>query len=90
MVKTIYFQDVNTGRIVRKREDAFALEYISKNAEEWIVTGQDHPYEREYYLGEGNSCLFDISEEEAYHTIKLWGLEELFYKVPNQNNGGLL
>ena len=90
MVKTIYFKDVDTDRIVRKRENEFALEYIFPNADGWVMTEQDHSYEREYYLGEGNTCLFDVSEEEAYNTVKQWGLEDLFYKIPEENNGGAL
>lgn len=90
MVKTIYFKDVNSDRIVRKRENEFALEFIFQNADGWAMTEKDHSYEREYYFGEGNTCLFDISEEEAYNTVKQWGLENLFYIAPEENNGGEL
>ena len=88
MNHTIYFKDVNTGRIVRKREDEIALEYIFPNAKGWTLTEKDHSYEREYYLGEGNTSLFDISEEEAYAVIKKWGLEDLFYQIPKEALGG--
>ena len=67
-----YFRDVDKGRIVRTVDDSFRLEYLSKGADSWTRTEHDHPYEREYWLGEGNCCLFDISEEEALKIINSW------------------
>lgn len=84
MERTIYFKDVDNGFIVRKRESEFALEYLFPNAEKWELTEPDSPYEREYYLGEGNTCLFDITEGEAYNIVESWGLGDLFYVVPER------
>ena len=79
-MSTIYFKDSDyNDRIIRKREEEIALEYIFPNADGWVMTEKDHTYERSYYFGQGRDCLFSISEEDAYNTVKQWGLEDLFY-----------
>ncbi|MBQ9976277.1 MAG: hypothetical protein IJP16_07175 [Clostridia bacterium] len=65
----IYFRDANTGFIVRKPDEGMHLEYTYDDFSNWIQTEPDSSYEREYWLGEGNSCLFDITEEEAIAII---------------------
>lgn len=65
----IYFRDVNTGFIVRKPDEGMHLEYTYDDFSNWTQTEPDSLYEREYWLGEGNSCLFDITEEEAVAII---------------------
>lgn len=65
----IYFRDVNTGFIVRKPDEGMHLEYTYDDFSNWTQTEPDSSYEREYWLGEGNSCLFDITEEEAVAII---------------------
>ena len=67
-----YYRDVDTGRIVRKLEDSIHLEYIFKGSTDWIKTKYNDSYEREYWFGEGNTCLFDISEEDAMSIIASW------------------
>ena len=67
-----YYKDVDKCRIVRTVQDSFRMEYIFEGASEWIKTEHDHPYEREHWLGEGNCCLYDISEEEAAKVILSW------------------
>ena len=67
-----YYRDVDRGRIVRKPEEGMHLEYIFKGATDWIKTTYNHSYEREYWFGEGNTCLFDISEEDAMSIIASW------------------
>lgn len=41
------------------------LEYTYDDFSEWTRTEPDSSYEREYWFGEGDTCLFDITEEEA-------------------------
>ncbi len=67
-----YFRDVDKGNIVRKPEEGMYLEYISKDNPEWTRTKPNSSYEREYWLGEGNTCLFDLSEVEAERIIQSW------------------
>jgi len=71
-----YFRDVDTGNIVRKKEEKFELEYIQKNILKWRETLADSSYEREFYFGEGNTCLFDITYEEAQKILSSWGYKE--------------
>lgn len=61
----LYFRDINTGFIVRKPDEGMHLEYTYDDFSNWTQTEPDSSYEREYWFGEGNSCLFDITEEEA-------------------------
>lgn len=68
----IYFRDVDKGYIVRKPDEGMHLEYTFKGAGGWFKTEPDSSYEREYWLGEGNTCLFNITEEEALKTISSW------------------
>ena len=72
----IYFKDIDTpDTIVRKRPEIFELEYTSKDNPSWIKTKPNSPYEREYYFGEGNNCLFRITAEEAEALLFAWGIE---------------
>lgn len=71
--KTVYFEDVGVpNRIVRKRPHLFELEYITKEQCVWTKTLANSLYEREYYLGEGDNCLFEISYEEARKRLAEW------------------
>lgn len=71
----VYFENVDRpDTIVRKRPNVFELEYISRQYPEWKKTLPNSSYEREYYLGEGNSCLFSISYEEAKKRLEEWGV----------------
>lgn len=65
----IYFRDVNTSFIVRKPDEGMHLEYTYDDLSNWTQTEPDSLYEREYWFGEGDSCLFDITEEEAIAII---------------------
>lgn len=69
-----YFEDVNQkGNVIVKKElGTFYLEYISKINPVWKATAPNSSYEREYYLGQGNTCLFDITEAEALERIATW------------------
>ena len=67
-----YFKDVDTGWLVRESSKGYGLEYIYKGASDWIQVESNHSYEREYYLGQGDNCLFDITEEEALKLIASW------------------
>lgn len=69
-----YFRDVDTNKIVRKLDGQLELEYISKESPRWTKTYKDHSYEREYYFGQGNTCLFDISLEEVIKQFEEWEL----------------
>lgn len=74
---TAYFEDAdNPDILVRRRADAAGLEYISKTRPVWAECGAGSSYEREYYLAQGNCCLFDISREEAERRIEAWVREE--------------
>ena len=64
-----YFRDVDTGFIVRKPDEGMHLEYTYNDFSNWTQTEPDSSYEREYWLGEGNTCLFNIAEEEAISII---------------------
>lgn len=76
MRKTRYFKNVDVpDTIVRKRPSLFELEYISKSNPVWTKTTANHSFEREYYLGEGNCCLFSISYEEAKQILAEWGVK---------------
>lgn len=78
-----YYRDVDTGNIVRQSDNKFALEYIQKGILKWIETEADCSYEREIYLGEGNTCLFDITYEEALKILSSWGYKEEFNEPLN-------
>lgn len=67
-----YFRDVDNGNIVRKPDEGMYLEYTFKGAKGWLKTEPDSSYEREYWLGEGNTCLFDLDEDEALAAILSW------------------
>ena len=67
-----YFKDVDTGNIVRKPDESMHLEYSFKGSCGWIITEPNSSYEREYWLGEGRCCLFNITEEEATKEIASW------------------
>ena len=88
-----YFRDIDTGNIVRVKEDSFRLEYMVKGTTTWIETSHDHKYEREHWLGEGNTCLFVISEEEALETITSWSteskIEQMVDGILGKNTGTL-
>ena len=74
--RTVYFENVDLpDTIVRKRAGVFGLEYISKRHLIWQKVLPNSSYEREYYLGQGNCCLFDISYEEAKKRLAEWGIE---------------
>ena len=64
-----YFRDVNTDFIVRKPDESVHLEYTYDDLSEWTQTEYDSSYEQEYYFGQGNTWLFDITEEEAIDII---------------------
>ena len=64
-----YFRDVDTGFIVRSKDDSLRLEYTYDDFAEWKQTKPGSPYEREHWLGQGNTCLFDITEKEAIDII---------------------
>ncbi len=86
-----YYRDVDTGNIVRQSENKFVLEYIQKGILKWRETEADCSYEREIYLGEGNTCLFDITYEEAQKILSSWGYKEEFdellkYKMEDEQN----
>lgn len=68
-----YFRDVDKNNIVRKSDEGMFLEYTFKGAKGWLKTEPDSSYEREYWLGEGNTCLFDLDESEALAEILCWG-----------------
>lgn len=55
----------------------FELEYISKERPYWLKTVKDHSYEREYYFGEGNTCLFNISFKEYGIPLRLLDDEDV-------------
>ena len=72
---TVYFENVDRqDTIIRKRPKVFELEYISRECPKWQKTTPNSSYEREYYLGEGNCCLFRISYEEAKKRLEEWGV----------------
>ena len=78
---TSYFENVdNPDIIIRKQADMFELEYISPNNPVWTKTTPNSSYEREYYLGEGNCCLFAITYEEAKKQLAKWGITECSVK----------
>ena len=73
---TVYFENVDVpDTIVRKRSGIFELEYISKKNPVWTKTLPNSSYEREFYFGEGNCCLFQITCEEAKRRLAEWGVE---------------
>lgn len=73
--RVIYFKDADASdTIVRKRPEVRELEYISRERPVWTKTKPNSAYEREFYLGEGNNCLFDITYEEAKRRLEEWGI----------------
>ena len=78
---TSYFENVdNPDIIIRKQADMFELEYISSKNPVWTKTQPNSSYEREYYLGEGNGCLFSITYEEVRKRLAKWGITECSVK----------
>ena len=76
ITKTIYFEDADhPDTIVRKRVNAHALEYISKQNPSWKQAAPNSSYEREFYLGEGNCCLFSITYDEAKERLAQGGVK---------------
>ena len=74
--KTIYWENVDVPDIiVRKCPNVFGLEYVSKDNPKWIKALPNSSYEREYYLGDGNCCLYGITYEEAKRRLAEWGME---------------
>lgn len=74
--ETEYFKNVDIpDTIVRKQPDMFELEVISKRNPVWTKTQPNSSYEREYYFGQGNNCLFPITYEEAKKRLSEWGIE---------------
>lgn len=74
--ETVYFENVDIpDTIVRKQPDMFELEVISKRNPVWTKTQPNSSYEREYYFGQGNCCLFAITYEEAKKRLSEWGIE---------------
>lgn len=88
-----YYRDVDTGNIVRTKDDSLRLEYVVNGTTKWIETDHDHKYEREHWLGEGNTCLFDIPEEEALSIISSWNttstIEQMVDGILGKDNGNL-
>lgn len=73
--ETEFFFDVDKkDTIVRKRKNKFGLEVISKDRPYWRKTESNNPYEREYYLGQGNTCLFDIKLDEVLKKFTEWNI----------------
>lgn len=74
--KIAYYEDVDRGDvIVRKRPYVFQAEFISINSPVWKKEHPDGSYMRELYLGQGNNCLFSITQEEAQKRLAEWGVE---------------
>ena len=65
-----YFKDSNNGNIIRvnKSSGYDVLEIYREN--KWKECEIDGGYAREYWLGEGNCCLFEIDEAELDAKIK--------------------
>lgn len=69
----VYFEDVdNPNVLVRRRSDIAEMEYLSKNSMTWKKCKPGSSYEREYYLAQGNCCLFEISHAEAKQRLREW------------------
>ena len=73
---TKYFKDTDSQKVilVRKRKDIFELEYITRDNHNWQKTCANHSYEREFYLGQGNGCLLQITTEEAIRIMEGYGV----------------
>ena len=64
-----YFEDVDTGMILRVN-DSRGYEILEMLKEgQWKECDKDGSYAREYWLGEGNCCLFEIEESVATERI---------------------
>ena len=64
-----FFKDVDNGRIIRVNPSLGydVLEQFKDGL--WQACDPDGSYAREYWLGEGNCCLFEIDEEVALAKI---------------------
>lgn len=73
-----YFKDADSPSVIliRKRRDMFELEYITEDNHNWQKTSKNHPYEREFYLGQGNNSLFPITLDEAKKIMKADGVQQ--------------
>ncbi len=73
-----YYIDVDHKNLIRVNttEEVAFLEFLKPYTTEWILCTHNHIYEREYYLGEGNSCMFDIEEDDALAMISKWAKKE--------------
>ncbi len=73
--KIIYFENADQDDVViRKKPGIHELEVISPRHSGWTKTETNSSYEREYYLGEGNCCLFSISYEKAKEKMAKYGV----------------
>ncbi len=73
--ETGYYEDVDAGNIIVRKRPYFCLEYITKDNLIWQKVEPDSNYMREFYLGQGNNCLFPISLDEAKKRLMEWGIE---------------
>ena len=78
----MFFEDVDNGRIVRVNTSAGydVLEQFKDGL--WQECDLDGSYAREYWLGAGNCCLFEIDEEKALEKISSQTRESV---IPSNN-----
>ena len=70
---TYYFDD-NSGAIVRMN-GICDTQRVHPNTAEWVSLQRDNSYMREIFIGQGNNCLTQTTEEEANKVIEQWKKE---------------
>ena len=67
-----YYEDVDHKDVIVRCSEYFCIEEISRKRPYWSKVPSNCSYEREILIGQGNCCLFPITEEEALQRIKEW------------------
>ncbi len=77
--RKIFFKDVSSKSIVlvKWNNEKTQLERLHESSPEWRYVGSNSSYEREFYLGQGNNCLDEISEDEFISILREWNKEHL-------------
>lgn len=66
----LWYEDVDSDCLVRC--EGWTVERISPQVPQWVECDLSSSYAREIFLGQGNTCLFDITEAEALRRISEW------------------
>ena len=70
-----YYSNDDTGAIIRLHINS-KMEIMRPHTNQWDTLLPDNSYMREIFLGQGNNCLTQITEEAANEVIEQWRRNE--------------